>query len=137
MKRKYIIAFILCLFLLFGFVVLGCMKKEIASNGSDPAGVYTLISVNGHRVPGSISHQGVALRVRSGTFIINADGTCSSKTVFVPPSGTEVTRNVTATYTRHGSKLTMKWKGAGITVGTIQENTFTMDNEGMIFIYKK
>jgi hypothetical protein len=75
--------------------------------------------------------------VRSGSFTIKADGTCSTKTVFVPPSGTEATREVSATYTKEGSKLTMKWQGAGMTIGTVEGDKFTMDNEGMVFVYKK
>ena len=31
----------------------------------------------------------------------------------------------------------MQWKGAGETVGTIQGNTVTMDNDGMVFVYSK
>jgi hypothetical protein len=31
----------------------------------------------------------------------------------------------------------MQWKDAGTTTGTIEGNTFTMDNEGMVFAYKK
>jgi len=31
----------------------------------------------------------------------------------------------------------MQWKGAGITTGTIEGSTFTMNNEGMKFVYKK
>jgi len=69
--------------------------------------------------------------------IVVAAGTCSTKTVFVPPSGTEVAREVSATYTKDGPRLTMQWKGAGTTVGTIQGNTFTMDNEGMVLVYRK
>jgi hypothetical protein len=117
--------------------VFGCRKQEIASNGADPIGMYTLFSVNGSLVPASIDHEGVSLHFRSGTFIINADSTCSSKTVFVPPAGNEVAHEVTATYTREGARLTMQWKGAGITVGTIEGSIFTMENEGMIFVYKK
>ena len=60
-----------------------------------------------------------------------------STTTFVPPSGAEATREVTATYSREGSKLTMQWKGAGMTVGTISNNTFTMNNEGMLLVYRK
>jgi hypothetical protein len=88
-------------------------------------------------VPASVSHEGVALQVRSGTFTFKADGTCSTKTTFVPPSGSEIAREVSATYTKVGSKLTMQWQGAGTTTGTIEGNTFTMDNEGMVFAYKK
>jgi len=34
------------------------------------------------------------------------------------------------TVKREGAKLTMKWEGAGITMGSMEGNTFTMDNEG-------
>ena len=73
----------------------------------------------------------------SGVFTINADGTCSSKIVFSMPSGGDSTREVKASYTRQGSTLTMKWEGAGMTTGTVTNNTFTMDNEGMIFAYRR
>jgi len=112
-------------------------NQSKTSNASDPAGVYALVSVNGKQLPASLDHEGATLQVRSGAFTIIADGTCSSKMVFVPPSGAEATREVSATYTKDGSKLTMKWKGAGTTTGTIQGNTFTMENEGMLLVYKK
>jgi hypothetical protein len=137
MNKKFISAFMFCLVLSIGLVVSNCEKQEIASKGNVPTGEYTLVSVNGNRVPASIDHGGDSLQIRSGTFVINADGTCSSKTVFIPPPGTEVTREVTATYTREGSRLTMQWDSAGITVGTIEGNIFTMDNDGKIFVYKK
>ncbi|MDH3215162.1 MAG: hypothetical protein OEN01_02590 [Candidatus Krumholzibacteria bacterium] len=137
MNRQFTTAFTLCLILAVGLVVCSCNRQQIAPNGAGFLGVYALISVNGELVPTSISHEGVTLQVRSGTLTINADGTCSGKTVFVPPSGAEVVREVTATYTKDGSKLTMQWEGAGKTVGTIQGNTFIMDNEGMAFVYRK
>jgi hypothetical protein len=31
----------------------------------------------------------------------------------------------------------MKWEGAGITTGTIDGDTFTMDNVEMVFVYRK
>lgn len=107
------------------------------ANSKDVSGVYTLVSVNGNKVPATVSHERVSLQVRSGTFTIKADGTCGAKTIFVPPSGSEVTREVSATYTREGSRLNMQWQGAGRTTGTMEGNTFTMDNEGMVFAYKK
>jgi hypothetical protein len=54
----------------------------------------------------------------------------------VPPGG-DVNRVVKATYTRENSKLTMRWEGAGTTTGTVEGDTFTMNNEGMIFAYRK
>jgi hypothetical protein len=114
-----------------------CQPQVEVSEGTDVSGTYTLVTVNGSKTPAVVSHEGAKLEVRSGTFTIKADGTCSSRMIFVPPSGTESTREVTATYTREGSTLHMKWKGAGKTQGTVEGNTFTMNNEGMIFVYEK
>ena len=127
----------LCVLLTAGLLLSACTPEAKVAKEVDPTGVYALVSVNGSAVPASVSHDGTALQVRSGTFTIKADGTCGTKTVFVPPSGPEATREVSATYTKEGSKLTMKWQGAGMTTGTIEGNTFTMDNEGMLFVYKK
>ena len=107
------------------------------SGQTDATGVYTLVTVNGSKLPATVSHEGTKLGVRSGTFTINPDGTCKSQVTFVPPSGAEATREVKASYTQKGSKLAMRWEGAGATTGEIKGNTFTMNNEGMIFSYQK
>ncbi len=120
-----------------GAVLIPACQQHPAATGADPAGVYALVSVDGKSLPATVSHGGAELQVRSGTFSINADGTCSSKITLVPPSGTEATREVDATYTQDGPKLKMRWKGAGRTVGTIDGKTFTMENEGMVFVYKR
>lgn len=127
----------LCFLLTTGLLLSACKAETKVATGGDPTGVYALVSVNGNQVPASVSHDGTALQVRSGMFTIKADGTCSTKTVFVPPSAPEVTREVSATYTKAGSKLTMQWQGAGTTTGTIEGSAFTMNNEGMLFVYKK
>jgi hypothetical protein len=137
MKRQFKIALIFGLILSFGLVMFKCKKQEMYSKGYEFAGEYILVSVNGKSVPTSISHEGATLQVLSGAFSINEDGTCKSKTVFVPPSGIEVTREVNATYTKNGSRLTMQWEGAGKTVGIIQDSSFVMDNEGMELEYKR
>ena len=126
-----------CLRLALALFLSGCGEKAGVSGGSDPSGVYTLVTVNGNRLPAKVAHDGVALEVRSGTFTIGADGTCSSKTTFVPSTGAEATREVKATCTREGSKLSMQWEGAGMTSGTLEGDTFTMDNEGMVLRYRK
>ena len=91
----------------------GCKQEAKVAADSNPVGTYALVSVDGNKVPCTLKHEGVALGVKSGTFIINPDGTCSSKVVFSPPSGGDVAREVKATYTRQGSTLTMQWEGAG------------------------
>ncbi len=127
----------LSLLLVAGMFLSAAEAKAQAVNGDDPTGIYTLVSVDGSKLPATVSHGDVAIRVRSGTFTINADGTCSSKVIFGPPSGDDFTREVNATYTREGSQLNMQWEGAGKTTGTVEGDSFTMNNEGMIFAYKK
>lgn len=127
-----------CALLLTGLIVLpGCRPGNRKETSSNPAGAYQLVSVDGKTVPTSVSHDGHQLEVRSGEFRINEDGTCASTTVFVPEGGPEVKREVSATYTRDGSKLTMRWQGAGVTAGEVQGNTFRMNNEGTVFLYQK
>ncbi len=104
------------------------------------AGVYALVSVDGKKVPAKVSHEGANLEVRSGRFTIGADGKCSSAMTIVPPTGKEVTVETRATYSLGGkdlNTLNMQWQGAGQTTGTVEGKTFTMDNEGMVFVYKK
>lgn len=100
-------------------------------------GTYTLLSINGKTLPFTVTHEGPGIQVTSGTFTIRPDGTCASVVAFVMPSGQAQSREVSATCTRDGSKLTMQWQGAGVTNGTIEGDTFTMDNEGQLFLYRK
>lgn len=137
MKRRLTPGITLCLALACGLFLQGCAKQQPASGRAGFAGVYALVSIDGKEVPATVTHGGVGLRVISGTFTINGDGTCNSKTVFVPPAGTEITRDVNASYTVEGAKLTMQWEGAGMTIGTVEGRVFTMDNEGMVFVYRK
>jgi hypothetical protein len=115
----------------------GCKQEAKVATDANAAGTYALVSVDGKKVPCDVQHEGHALAVKSGSFIINPDGTCSSKVIFGPPSGGDATREVKATYTRQGSKLTMQWEGAGTTTGSVEGDTFTMNNEGMVFAYRK
>ena len=115
----------------------GCNPKVKVAADISPVGSFALVSVDGNKVPSPVQHGGPPLTVKSGIFVITADGTCSSTVVFSTPSGGEVIREVKATYTRQGPTLTMKWEGAGTTTGTIDGDTFTMNNEGMIFMYRR
>ncbi len=103
----------------------------------DIAGIYTLVSINGKTLPFTVTHEGPGIQVTSGTFTIRPDGTCTSVVAFLLPSGQAQSREVSATYTRSGSKLTMQWQGAGVTGGTVEGGTFTMENEGQLFFYRK
>lgn len=124
-----------------GLSLAACTSRDATSEPIDTAGTYALISVDGKPVPAVISHDEVPIRVVSGSFTINADGTCGTKTVFAGPRGGELTREVKATSTQtrieHVVKFTMRWEGAGMTVGTSDGTTFTMDNEGLLWVYRK
>ena len=115
----------------------GCQHETRTTAPINPAGVYTLISVDGKAVPCSLTHEGTTMTVKSGTFTINGDGTCRSLSTFAVPPHPDVHRAVTATYTQQGAELTMRWERAGVTKGQVNGDQFTMNNEGMIFSYRK
>ena len=115
----------------------GSMHGVKAADDINPTGTYTLLSVNGNSVPCTLTHEGVSLTITKGFFTINGDGTCMSNVTFIPPNKVEVNNEVKATYTLAGSTLTMKWERAGITTGSVSGNTFTMNNEGMVFVFQK
>ena len=106
-------------------------------DGTDVTGIYYLARVDGLAVPADVTHDGAVLHVQSGTFIISDDGTCFSRTHFVAPDGTPTMREVDADYRIDNGRLIMQWKGAGITEGTVEGDTFVMDNHGMVFEYAK
>jgi hypothetical protein len=115
----------------------GCKPGADANANPDPTGVYTLVSVNDKNVPCDLTHEGVTLTVKSGVFTINADGTCRSQMAFSVQSRGDQSTDMKATYTRHGTELTMQWQGAGMTTGKIEGPTFTMTNEDMVLAYRK
>ncbi len=115
----------------------GC--KNAATNTAEihPVGIYTLVSIDGKTVPCNLTHEGAAMVVKSGSLTFNADGTCRSLSIFSIPPHPDIRREVNATFTQNGAEFTMRWQGAGITKGQINGDTFTMNNEGMIFCYRK
>jgi hypothetical protein len=115
----------------------GCKHETTTTAEINPAGVYTLVSVDGQNVPCNLTHEGVTMTVKSGVFTINADGTCVSLMTFFVSPHPDARREVKANYTQQGTELTMHWQGAGMTKGQINGNEFAMNNEGMVFVYRK
>jgi len=126
---------LLMIFLLLALT--GCKNISSAPAAINPAGVYNLVSVDGKSVPCNLQHEGVAMIVKSGSLTITTNGTCRSLSTFAVPPHPDIHRVVNATYRQSGTELTMHWKGAGTTKGQINGNKFTMNNEGMIFFYRK
>ena len=116
------------------------LKERAAEKMKRLSGVYTLVKVNGKKLPAGVQHEGASLEIRSGRFTIGPDGRCRSRMVFVPPSRKEASLETAASYTLGGpdlNRLDMQWEGAGSTDGTVDGDIFTMENEGMLFEYSK
>lgn len=126
---------------MMGLLVIGlCLpireKASSTAETSDHTGTYTLVTINGNKLPYAPPHAGGAPQVQSGTITLNADGTFTSAMSYNLPTGV-ASRNFSGTYTRNGSSFSLQWKGAGTTTATLEGDTFTMDNEGLLLAYRK
>jgi hypothetical protein len=119
------------------FAPFASAQPPASQKAPDITGTYTLVTVNGDKVPATITHDDVSITIRGGSFVIAADGSCVSRMVILAPNGQEVSREVAGSYTRDGSKVTIQWQGAGVTEGAADGKTFTMDNAGMVLSYRK
>ncbi|MBT8137944.1 MAG: hypothetical protein KJO54_13090 [Gammaproteobacteria bacterium] len=128
--------YIRCVFLLIACALL-LAACQAGVRPDAVTGIYYLTSVDGAPIPGNVTHDGVDLFISSGTFIISADGTCLSVTDFAPPGGDTMRREVHAKYVVEDGRLAMTWEGAGVTHGSVDGDTFTMDNHGMIMEYRR
>jgi hypothetical protein len=119
------------------WLLTGCKHETAAIPGPNPAGEYALISMDGQAAPCTINHGGTAMKVRSGSITLTADGQATSRmTVSVGGhKDTVIVRD--ANFTQSGTNLTLRWKNAGRTIGNLAGNTFTMNNEGMTLVYQK
>jgi hypothetical protein len=108
------------------------------SQTSDHQGIYTLVTIDGNKLPYAPPHEGGApqILVLAGTITLNADGTFASAMTYDLPAGV-TSQQFSGTYTRDGSRFSLRWKGAGTSAATLEGSTFTMDNEGSLFAYRK
>jgi len=77
------------------------------------------------------------MTVKSGVFIINGDGHLQQQDNLFHAGAGRCQSRGQAAYTRQGNKAHHEVGGAGTTMGNVESNTFTMDNEGMVFAYRK
>ena len=108
-----------------------------AAGTSELTGTYSLVTIDGHALPYIPSHEGGAPQVVSSTLTLNADGTFRMSMSYGAPSGKTVSRDFSGTYTQEGNVLNMLWKGAGKTTATFEGSTLTLNNEGILFAYRK
>jgi hypothetical protein len=53
------------------------------------------------------------------------------------PPGWPRSRDFKGSYAKQGADYVLTWEGAGQTGVTINGSTLTMNNEGMLFVYRK
>ena len=104
---------------------------------TSPAGIYTLVSIDGKKVPCAINHDGKKMDVQSGTFTVATNDQVKSVMVVSVGDQKDVRVQRIATYSEKNSELTMKWQNGGTTKGRVAGNTLTMTNEGMAYVYQK
>lgn len=121
---------------LLAFLLLCTLARSHAQAADTTVGVYKLISVDGKNVPCTINHDGRAMNVQTGTFMISTNGQITS-VMNISAGDKKRSIETHATYTEKNSELTMKWQNAGTTKGRVAGNTFTMTNEGMVYVYQK
>jgi hypothetical protein len=134
--KRHLLTGFLTLLILFS---VGCKPDpDLAGDAHDaamnPVGTYSLVSVDGKQIPCQVTHNGHTMVITSGRFLIHPDGTCQSQ-MFL--AGRDAGIEVKATYTQAGSKLTMSWQRAGMTIGSVDGDMFTMNNEGMVLAYRR
>jgi hypothetical protein len=123
--------------MLIGFCLVACKPPPGTAESSDPTGTYTLITIDGHELPYAPSHEGEqGPEIVASTFTINADGTFLMKMNYKAGSRSS-SRDFTGTYTFENSTFRFEWDNAGVTSATLEGNTFTMNNEGILFAYRK
>ncbi len=101
---------------------------------------YNLVSIDGLQLPCSPMHEGGRVpEIAGGSLTVRSNGTFSGTLRFsnpniVVPGGDGKNPG---TYTREGNTLIMEHPGAGYTQATIEGDTLTMYNEGMLFVYQR
>ncbi len=110
------------------------------------AGMYQLVTVDGHAIPFTPVHPdappnaGPGPEVLASTMIMRPDGSFVMAMSYRLPPGREPlfrAMPLTGRWTGEGGAYVGNWDGAGRTPLTLSGDTLTMNNEGMLFAYKK
>lgn len=104
----------------------------------DHTGTYSMVSIDDNELPYAPAHQGqTGPEIVSGSLTLNADGTFAFSMSYRNPSGAIGENNLDGTYTVEGSEFRLQWQGAGVTLGTLDGDRFSFNNEGMVFTFQK
>jgi len=121
------------LLLVAAISLLACTRAPV-----DYTGTYSMVSIDDNELPYTPTHQGQkGPEIISGSMTLNADGTFVFSMSYRNPSGAIGENNLEGTYTVEGSEFRLQWQGAGITLGTLDGDSFSFNNEGMVFTFQK
>ncbi len=111
------------------------------------AGMYQLVTVDGHAIPfrpvhpGAPANAGPGPEVLASTMTVRPDGSFIMAMAYrmAGPDKVELFRAMpfSGSWKAEGSGWTAQWDGAGLTPLTMAGDTLVMNNEGMLFAYLK
>lgn len=109
------------------------------------AGRYTLRTIDGNPIPVSPVHPGAPANARApevlaSTLVLREDGTfIMAMSYREPTSGGHRFFDMpfSGTWAPDGAGYRMRWDGAGQTGVTIRGDTLVLDNERIIFLYRR
>lgn len=131
----------LCLLTILLVIALTGCKKESSNTPSNVhpglPGVYTPLSIDDKIVPCEISHEGAAMTIKSGAFILRAGGRCSSMMNISVGAGKDINLERKASFISQGAEHPEQWEGAGTTLGSVHDISFTMTHESVVFSCQK
>jgi hypothetical protein len=104
---------------------------------SDHFGTYVLTTIDGNQLPFNPTGAGRGPQFRSGAITLQPNGNFKSALTYRMPDGQVATRDSSGSYTREGSSFKLQWNGAGVTTGTLEGSTFTIEDDGLRCVYRK
>ena len=120
------------------FVAVALALAACGGEGGDPTGTYDMVSIDGNALPYAPAHQGQkGPEIVAGSLTLNADGTFAFSMGYRLPGGATQSSDLKGTYTLEGSEFLLKWEGAGMTRGEWEGDTFSFNNEGMVFAFER
>lgn len=136
---------LLALVLLVGIVSAFTTEVRVQTGGAPIAGIYRLVTIDGHAIPFAPVHPGRPANVPgpevlASTMVLRDDGSFISAMAYRMSSGGNAQYNAqpfSGTYAADGDAWVARWDGAGTTRLTVARDTLVMDNEGMLFAYRK
>ncbi|MGE5101455.1 MAG: hypothetical protein ACM3SX_15815 [Deltaproteobacteria bacterium] len=116
----------------------GGSGTDAVAPASTEVGSYTLLSLNGHPLPATVTEGSTTTDVLSGGLTLMSGGTLSMRVVYqLIGQTTPVTNDLTGHYTRQGSSLSFTYNNGGANTGTLTSDTLRMSNEGAIWLFAR